>query len=191
MKREEGRGKREEGRGKREEEGENMEWRSPWIYLAGPLFTRGEVEFNADLAQRLRAGGYCVYLPQQACAGLTEPEALFGRCMEGLAGAGMVIVILDGTDADSGSCFEMGYAYARQLPIIGVRTDFRGSGEHLGLNLMLTHSCTHLLLTTVQKPAVSPPNVTYLSMGDHPEPALLAVLEMLPAAQACRHSLGT
>ncbi|MBA2750046.1 MAG: nucleoside 2-deoxyribosyltransferase [Tatlockia sp.] len=36
---------------------------------------------------------------------------LFNICIRGLDAASMVLVILDGTDADSGSCFEVGYAF--------------------------------------------------------------------------------
>jgi hypothetical protein len=108
----------------------------------------------------------------------------------------LVLVLLEGTDADSGSCFEMGYAYAKGLPIVGLRTDFRGSGEHLGLNLMLTHSCTHLILRTLQaepSPVASPkavPQVTYLSAGDDFLPVLEQVLSCLPAAHETRHREG-
>ncbi len=99
----------------------------------------------------------------------------------------MVLGILDGTDSDSGSCFELGYAYANDLALVGVRTDFRGSGEHLGLNLMLTHSCRHLLLTTMRSPAHIPDRVTYLHVGEDPLPKLLLILESLPEAQLARH----
>jgi hypothetical protein len=160
---------------------------SPWIYVAGPLFTHAEIQFNAALAKHLQSARYSVYLPQDACTGLTEPRSLFDKCMEGLAGAAMILVILDGTDADSGSCFEVGYAYAKQLPIVGVRTDFRGSGEHMGLNLMLTHSCDHLILTSTQPPELSPSqSITYLTMGESPVSAILSVLETMPVAQRCR-----
>lgn len=160
----------------------------PWIYVAGPLFTQAEIHFNAAIAHQLRQEGYRIYLPQDACAGITEPHALFDTCMVGLEGAAMVIVILDGPDADSGSCFEVGYAYAKQLPIVGMRTDFRGSGEHMGVNLMLTHSCHHILLTSTQPPEVSPSRpTTYLKVGESPAPRLLSILETMPPAQRCRH----
>ncbi|MEB3336442.1 MAG: nucleoside 2-deoxyribosyltransferase, partial [Leptolyngbyaceae bacterium] len=152
---------------------------SPWIYLAGPLFTQAEITFNQLLCDRLRSHGYSIYLPQQECAGITDPATLFQVCMRGLDGADRVLVILDGTDADSGSCFEMGYAFAKGLPIIGLRTDFRGSGEHLGLNLMLTHSCSHLLLTTAATPPPSTEKITYSQVGEDIVPKLLKVLEDL------------
>lgn len=158
-----------------------MKTKTPeWIYLAGPLFTQAEITFNQSLAERLRAEGYLVYLPQQECSGITDPIELFDACIRGLDGARMVLVILDGADADSGSCFEVGYAFAKGLPIVGLRTDFRGSGEHMGVNLMLTNSCVHLLLTTsiLSSPA---PRVTYLKIGEDFTPVLLKVLSDLPA----------
>jgi nucleoside 2-deoxyribosyltransferase len=158
-----------------------------WIYLAGPLFTQAEIGFNQRLADRLRTAGYSVYLPQQECSGITDPIELFEICIWGLDGASMVLVILDGADADSGSCFEVGYAFAKGLPIVGLRTDFRGSGEHMGVNLMLTQSCVHLLLTTsTSSPNSHSPRVTYLKIGEDFTPALLEVLSSLPAAYTAR-----
>jgi nucleoside 2-deoxyribosyltransferase len=40
-----------------------------------------------------------------------------------------VLAILDGTDVDSGTASEIGFAAARGIPIVGVRTDLRRSGE--------------------------------------------------------------
>ena len=50
-----------------------------------------------------------------------------------------MVAVLDGSDADSGTAWECGFAYARSRPIVAVRTDFRG-GEDSGLNLMLRRS---------------------------------------------------
>ena len=35
------------------------------IYMAGPLFTKGERDFNAQLARELRDRGVEVFLPQE------------------------------------------------------------------------------------------------------------------------------
>ncbi len=158
---------------------------SSWIYFAAPLFTQAEIVFNHSLADQLEAAGYTVYLPQQQCAGTTDPIELFNICIRGLDKASMVLVILDGTDADSGSCFEVGYAFAKGIPIVGLRTDFRGSGEYMGVNLMLSNSCQHLLLTTFNVDSL-PDKVTYLKMGEDFTPKLLEVLSNLPAAQEAR-----
>jgi nucleoside 2-deoxyribosyltransferase len=146
-----------------------------WIYLAAPLFTQAEINFNQKLAEKLAIEGYPIYLPQQECAGITDPEQIFAICIKGLMAAKVVVAVLDGADADSGSCFEIGYAWAKEIPIIGLRTDFRGSGDHLGLNLMLTHSCRQLVLTTL----ITKPNtdrITYVNLGEDIFPFLLEIL---------------
>lgn len=114
-----------------------------YIYLAAPLFTRGERDFNSNLAQSLRARGIPVFLPQEECRGTNEE--IFAICNRGIAGAKSVVAILDGADADSGTCWEVGYAFAKGIPILGVRTDFRGSGDTGGFNLMLRFSCIDIL----------------------------------------------
>ncbi len=158
----------------------------PWIYFAGPLFTQAEMAFNQSLADELRSQGYRIYLPQQECLGTTDPKELYRRCMVGLDQACLVLVILDGTDADSGSCFEMGYAYAKSIPILGLRTDFRGSGEHLGLNLMLTHSCTHLILRTTDTTRAELDTVTYISMDANLADEVLMRLPYMPGAETAK-----
>lgn len=75
--------------------------------------------------------------------------------------------------------------HAKNLPIMGLRTDFRGSGEHRGVNLMLSNSCHHLLLATAN--VYSPPaKVTYFKIGADFTPKLLKVLSNLPAAKTAR-----
>ncbi|MCL2141357.1 MAG: nucleoside 2-deoxyribosyltransferase [Methanimicrococcus sp.] len=44
---------------------------------------------------------------------------------------------LDGTDVDSGTAWELGYAYAENKPIIGIRTDFRIHMPNEKVNLMI------------------------------------------------------
>jgi nucleoside 2-deoxyribosyltransferase len=151
---------------------------SQWIYFAAPLFTQAEINFNQSLADRLIQAGYTVYLPQKECQGMTDPDIIFATCIRGLLGANLIIIVLDGADADSGSCFEMGYAYAKGIPIIGLRTDFRGSGDHLGLNLMLTHSCDRLLLTALENKS-QVDRITYLKMGEDFLPVLLQTIKLV------------
>ena len=41
-----------------------------------------------------------------------------------------VLAILDGNDVDSGTAAEIGYAAALAKPVVGLRTDFRPSGDN-------------------------------------------------------------
>jgi nucleoside 2-deoxyribosyltransferase len=62
----------------------------------------------------------------------------------GIAASDVVIANLDGSDSDSGTSFECGYAFAIGKPVLGIRTDFRIS-EDRGLNAMLSQSCADLI----------------------------------------------
>lgn len=106
------------------------------IYLAGPLFSLAEQNFNSIVRDHLVQSGYAVFLPQEECQGKSEID-IYKTCKNGLASAGLVVAILDGADADSGTCWECGYAVARGIPVIAVRTDFRNSGDIRGFNAML------------------------------------------------------
>jgi nucleoside 2-deoxyribosyltransferase len=116
------------------------------IYLAGPLFTDAELAFNLALATRLRAAGHAVFLPQQQCEGLASPRDIFSACVNGLSGSQIVVAVLDGADADSGTCWECGYACAKGMKVVGLRTDVRKGGDDgSGLNLMLSVSAGALV----------------------------------------------
>ena len=99
------------------------------IYLAGPLFTTAERDFNVRLATRLRAAGHDVWLPQEHPAKERTGKEIFEKDLHGLDGAEGVVAIMDGADPDSGTCWECGYAYARGKPVVLYRSDFRGSGD--------------------------------------------------------------
>lgn len=99
------------------------------VYLAGPLFTTPEREFNTQLAIRLRAAGHEVWVPQENPASDWTGEAIFRKDLAGLDWAEGVVAIMDGADPDSGTCWECGYAYARKKPVVLFRSDLRGSGD--------------------------------------------------------------
>ena len=52
-----------------------------------------------------------------------------------------VLAVLDGTDVDSGTAAEVGYASARGLLVVGLRTDVRSAGDNEGcpVNLQVEH----------------------------------------------------
>ena len=114
------------------------------IYLAAPLFTKGEQDFNLSVYKYLTDDGYRVFLPQQECA-QKQGEEIYQTCLSGLKSAAIVVAILDGADADSGTCWECGYAVSQGIPVIAVRTDFRGSGDTKGFNAMLYYSAAKVI----------------------------------------------
>jgi nucleoside 2-deoxyribosyltransferase len=127
------------------------------IYFAGPLFTQAERSWNSVITRHLRAAGHNVDLPQEQAQqivkskdGLTPEEraALFEASVSSIKRCDVVVAIVDGPDADSGTCFEMGFAAATRKPIVAVRTDLRFGGDDpsSGLNLMLSQAAKVLWL---------------------------------------------
>lgn len=119
------------------------------IYLAGPLFTLAERNFNTALAAMLEAEpyGHKVWLPQTYEQDPNEEKASFDRDVEGIEWSDVVVANMDGADPDSGTCWECGYAYARKIGVVIFRTDWRAAGKAGAdsYNLMMTQSADERL----------------------------------------------
>jgi nucleoside 2-deoxyribosyltransferase len=116
------------------------------IYMAGPLFSTAELAFNKELASLLRQRGHEVFLPQEHEQRKDLPAAIFASDLKGLDWADAVVACLDGADPDSGTCWELGYAYARKKLSIVYRTDFRLFEGTDPINLMMSESADHVLI---------------------------------------------
>jgi nucleoside 2-deoxyribosyltransferase len=126
------------------------------IYFAGPLFSTAEQSFNRDLRNYLVLNGHEVFLPQESeenIKALDEPdvaaERIFHSDVAGIDWADVVLANLDGPDPDSGTCWEIGYAYANDKFIIVYRTDLRIHKGFDPINLMLTESANAVILMDV------------------------------------------
>jgi nucleoside 2-deoxyribosyltransferase len=122
-------------------------------YLAGPLgFSEAGRSFLYDkLIPALAAAGVEVVDPWT----LTDPAAIKGAQalppglrkqlawralnaviakanVEAIDSCPLVIAVLDGTDVDSGTAAEIGYAFARGKRILGYRGDFRLAADNEG-----------------------------------------------------------
>ncbi|WP_457555397.1 nucleoside 2-deoxyribosyltransferase [Candidatus Pyrohabitans sp.] len=114
------------------------------LYIAAPLFSAAEREFNARLCSKIEHLGYDVTLPQRDCTG--SREEIFRACLSAIKSAEVIVAVLEGAACDDGTAFEVGYAYALGKRIFGLRTDFRHAGEHgARLNLMLEKACERIL----------------------------------------------
>jgi nucleoside 2-deoxyribosyltransferase len=115
------------------------------VYLAAPLFSEAEKAFNLRVRDILEAHFFDVYLPQEVgddnhCRSAKEHEEIFRMNREALDQADLLVAVIDGADADSGTAWEMGYATNRRVPVYAIRTDFRMAGHHELVNLMLEQS---------------------------------------------------
>ena len=106
------------------------------IYQAGPLFCEAELAFHRRLAERLREAGHTVTWAgeelseaQIEAAGPDAPHLIFTTGREGVNHCTAVVALLDGQQVDDGTAWEIGYAYAKGIPVYGLRTDARHVGE--------------------------------------------------------------
>jgi nucleoside 2-deoxyribosyltransferase/predicted secreted protein len=112
------------------------------IYIAAPLFSEAEKSYNLQISSLLTEHLFEAYLPQTIgddthCREKAAHGEIFRTHLQALARTDTMVAIIDGADADSGTAWEMGYAYARGIPVVALRTDFRTAGQHEQVNLML------------------------------------------------------
>ncbi|NOR16371.1 nucleoside 2-deoxyribosyltransferase [candidate division WOR-3 bacterium] len=122
------------------------------VYLAAPLFSDAECDFNSMLSDELEGIGMSVFLPQEHSNDSNSEqdarqESIFSKNVAAIDKADILVAVLDGVDVDSGTAWEIGYAYALGKPVYGLRTDFRTLGIEGVVNLMIERSvvlCTSL-----------------------------------------------
>ena len=124
------------------------------IYLAGPLFTLAEKDFNYKLAGVLETLGFTVFLPQRDAPQGGHAFSVWSSDVVALVASDIVVAIVDGVPEDTGTVWECGFVQGLDWlkaphergykPIILVRTDNRCNGERADqrapVNLMLSES---------------------------------------------------
>ncbi len=120
------------------------------IYQAGPLFSEAERNWHRELRSRLVHAGYLVTWPYELFTpqeiqywGEAAPRKIMEACRDALDGCDVVVALLDGTQVDDGTAWEIGYAHARGKVVVGIRTDFRQAGDtrYSVVNAMIEGSC--------------------------------------------------
>lgn len=123
------------------------------VYVAGPLFSEAERRFLELMVFTLaKASGLDpladFFLPHRDAGDSGKEHKrkdIFELELQQLDSATIVVGLLDGQDVDSGTCIELGYAYAKHKKIFGLLTDFRAY-QTTGLepyrpNLMVWGAC--------------------------------------------------
>ena len=106
------------------------------IYQAGPLFSHAERMWHRMLKEELEKAGHEVVWPGDLINqgmvdewGIDTPSMILKTDSEALAGCDAVVALLDGPQVDDGTAWEIGFAYAKGIPVYGIRTDFRNAGD--------------------------------------------------------------
>lgn len=108
-------------------------------YISGPIFSHQDRATLESIAAYLDDKGVVTYLPHRDTGDLgtvtlnrSEGQDLRRRIFEDDVGnirdSGLLVALLDGQDSDSGTCVELGIAYAMRIPIFGLKTDLGRRG---------------------------------------------------------------
>jgi nucleoside 2-deoxyribosyltransferase len=114
------------------------------VYLAAPLFSEAECDFNRKLRNELISAGFIVFLPQEDSNNVKDisdrQKIIFNKNLKGIENSDIIVAVIDGADVDSGTAWEIGFAFAKAKPVLGLRTDFRTLGIEGTVNLMIERS---------------------------------------------------
>lgn len=106
------------------------------VYIAGPLFSKSELEFNRIINEFLKNLGFNTFLPQEDGHLLSELmekgfdkdksiQMIFQKDVEKIKECDIIVFIMDGRVPDEGACVEIGLAYAYHKECFGLKTDSR------------------------------------------------------------------
>lgn len=120
-------------------------------YIAAPLFSDGERQYNFQIEAALDRLGLDTYLPQRAAISfgtlgsprpntehIVTPDQIFFRDINAIRESDFFVIVLDGRVPDEGSCVELGMAYVWKKICLGIQTDMRTFTKDSSLNLMVS-----------------------------------------------------
>ncbi len=97
------------------------------VYIAGKLTSESEREFLEEIDKLCKKLGLETFLPHKD-VGLTKSikdvNRIFkGDIIEGFRDCKLIIAVLNGLHVGAGTAWELGYAHAKGIPAIGIKTD--------------------------------------------------------------------
>ena len=130
------------------------------IYIAGPLYSTFQRDFVEKVAIEISHSIELSYpddffIPhlEVGLVGDISRKEIFLKDIKNIDRSLLLVAILDGQDVDSGTALEIGYAYAKNIPVYGLLTDFRAialnknlvieKNEYKDINLMIWCACKY------------------------------------------------
>ena len=115
------------------------------IYLSGPLFSRADIAWGARVKAFLedRLEKVRVFWPHEIAPCSAGMQEIFQANLKALNEADLLVAMLDGSQVDDGTAWEVGFFFCQGKKVLGLRTDLRRAGEMEGarVNLMIECSC--------------------------------------------------
>jgi len=97
------------------------------VYIAGKIGNSEEKELLEEVTQLCELLGFETFLPHRdvgICSSIEDVSRIFeGDIIFGMKDVELVVAVLDGLHVGAGTAWELGYAYARGIPAIGLKTD--------------------------------------------------------------------
>lgn len=97
------------------------------VYIAGKLCDESEREQLERIAKLCEDLGFETFLPHRDVGlvkDLGDVDGIFkGDIIEGFKDIKLIISVLDGLHVGAGTAWELGYAYAKGIKAIGLKTD--------------------------------------------------------------------
>jgi nucleoside 2-deoxyribosyltransferase len=97
------------------------------IYIAGKLCDESEREQLEKVAKLCEDLGFETFLPHRDVGlanDLEDVKDIFkGDIVDGFKNIDLVVAVLDGLNVGAGTAWELGYAYAKGIKAIGLKTD--------------------------------------------------------------------
>jgi nucleoside 2-deoxyribosyltransferase len=117
---------------------------APFIYIAGPLFDPGERWYLEQIDAICHDLGLRTYLPHRdggiKAGAATDFASIFAADLAALERADLVVAVWNGPDVDSGTAWEIGFAYARGMPVVGLHEDIRIQDAKGQVNIVVSQS---------------------------------------------------
>ncbi|MBU0760097.1 MAG: nucleoside 2-deoxyribosyltransferase [Nanoarchaeota archaeon] len=97
------------------------------IYIAGKVRNAQERADLEEIDSLCKSLGFKTFLPHRdvgLAKGIEDVKRIFGGDItEGFKNVDIVVAVLDGLHVGAGTAWEIGYAYAKGIPAIGIKTD--------------------------------------------------------------------
>ena len=97
------------------------------VYIAGKIRQESERESLEEIDSLCKSLGFKTFLPHRDVGlvkNIKDVKRIFeGDIIEGFKNVSLVIALLDGLHVGAGTAFEIGYAYANKIPVLGLKTD--------------------------------------------------------------------
>lgn len=97
------------------------------VYIAGKICEKYELAQLEEVDKLCRELRFKTFLPHRdvgLAKGIKDVKKIFeGDIIEGFKNINLVVALLDGLHVGAGTAWEIGYAYAHKIPIIGLKTD--------------------------------------------------------------------